>query len=161
MRPEHEASVDRPGRPTPDKDPGSCLGLGLASALAAMCTVLLSSVPALGQAPTAEPRSTAARTSRVSATLPVQTSGGAVLKLLVSVDDWSIGTGSTEMDMPDTGTVIMTVGAGSVSAVVGGVAKTYRTGDYWTVPAGAHVTLSIKAPARGASVRTIVAVPAS
>jgi hypothetical protein len=84
-------------------------------------------------------------------------SSGAVQELLVEVDDWSFREGETELDVPTGSAAVMTV-SGSVSAPVAGAAKTYESGDYWSVPAGTHMTISI--PHRhGAILRTIVASP--
>jgi hypothetical protein len=127
-----------------------------------MITLLLVALIAgFGQAPSDnEPHTTAQRISQVSKTLAVPAKNGSVQKLTVTMEDWSIPEDNTEFDLPAGVSAIMTVLNGRVSVVVDGVSKEYSTGNYWSAPAGTHMTISIQAPARGATVRTIIAVPA-
>jgi uncharacterized cupin superfamily protein len=84
---------------------------------------------------------------------------GGSQKLLIEIDDWRFGPGDTEMTMPASGTGVMTVENGAISVSVAGASKTYDTGDYWAVPAGTRMTISVQRPIRGANVRTVIAIP--
>jgi hypothetical protein len=137
----------------------SQLGIVGRLALVLICTGLVGPTYAFGQAADNEPRTAAAQVSHVSKVLLVPTRGGGVQKLLVDIGDWAFRKGDTDFAMPSSIGAIMTVGNGRVSVLIAGVATTYSTGDYWTVPAGTHMTISIKAPAQGAIVRAIIAIP--
>jgi hypothetical protein len=120
---------------------------------------LIGLTPAFGQGLGNKPRTTAKQISSVSRTLSVPAKNGAVQKLLVEIADWSFSADETEFDLPAGVSAIMTVINGRVSTAAGGVSKDYMTGNYWTAAAGTHMTVAILAPARGAIVRTIIAVP--
>jgi hypothetical protein len=83
---------------------------------------------------------------------------GAFQKLSIEIADWSFSKDETEFDLPAGVSAIMTVVNGRVSVVAAGVSADYVTGDYWTAAAGAHMAISIQAPARGAILRTITGV---
>jgi len=114
---------------------------------------------ALCQAPGHEPQTSAVKTSRLSTTVSVPSQGGTTQKVLIEIDDWRFGPGDTLMTMPADGAGVMSVGNGTISVRVGGASKTYYTGDYWPVPAGTQMTISIQRPTRGAIVRTVIAIP--
>jgi hypothetical protein len=127
--------------------------------LALICIVFSGSGRILGQSTEIQPQTTAERLAHFSETLSAPTRGGRSKKLAVEIDDWDFPLGDTEFDAPTDGPVIMQVRQGSLSARIDGVSKAYRTGDYWTIPAGAHVIISLPSAHDSAQARTIIAVP--
>jgi hypothetical protein len=120
---------------------------------------LLGLSQSLGQVSDNQPRTAAKQISRTSKQLLVPKANGTVQKLLVEIADWSFSKDETEFDLPAGVSTIMTVLNGRVSVVIAGVSKEYVTGNYWSAAAGAHMSIAIQAPARGAILRTIITVP--
>ena len=131
----------------------------LVLSLALISMVLPGSGRILGQSTEIQPQTTAERLAHFSETLSVPTHGGKSKKLAVEIDDWDFPLGDTEFNAPTDSPVIMQVRQGSLSARIDGVSKAYRTGDYWTIPAGAHVTISLPSAHDSAQARTIIALP--
>jgi hypothetical protein len=131
----------------------------LSSAGVLVMVALLGLSPSLAQVSNNKPRTTAKQISQTSKQLSVPRPNGSVQKLFVEIADWSISQDGTEFDLPAGVSAIMTVVNGRVSIVAAGLPKDYVTGNYWTTPAGAHMAISIQAPARSAIVRTIIATP--
>lgn len=129
------------------------LSLGL------ICMVCFGSGRILGQSTEIQPQTTAERVAHFNETLSVPTRSGTTKKLAVEIDDWDFPLGDTEFDAPTDSSVIMQVRQGSLSTRIDGVSKAYRTGDYWTIPAGAHVIISLPSAHDSAQARTIIAVP--
>ena len=120
------------------------------------CTLWLSGSRMPGQ--DGQPQTTAEQISHFTQTLSVPTPKGAARKVDVQIDDWDFPLGDTEFEAPPDGTVIMQVRQGSLSVRSARTSKTYSTGDYWVVPAGAHVTISLPRSAHDSViVRTITA----
>lgn len=116
---------------------------------------------AAGQTANAEPRTTALRIAQATQTLSLPAPNVGSQRLTVEIADWRFAPGKTEMDMPSGGATVIAVTNGSVSASIGGDTRTYDTGEYWSVPAGTKMTVTIKPPTRGAILRTITGSPAS
>jgi hypothetical protein len=113
----------------------------------------------LGQASESQPQTTADLIAHFSETLTVPTRSGIAKKLAVEIDDWDFPIGDSEFDAPPDCSVILWVRQGSLSATIAGDSKTYRTGDSWTLPRGAHMSVSLQSAHDSAIVRTIVTIP--
>lgn len=124
-----------------------------------VCMVCFGSGCILAQSADIQPQTTAERIAHFSETLSVPTRSGIARRLAVEIDDWDFPPGDTEFNAPADSSVIMQVRQGSLSAHIDGVSKAYRTGDYWTIPAGAHVIISLPSAHDSAQARTIIAVP--
>jgi hypothetical protein len=120
---------------------------------------LLGLSQSLGQVSDNQPRTAAKQIARTSKQLLAPKANGTVQKLLVEIADWSFSKDETEFDLPAGVSTIMTVVNGRVSVVIAGVSTERVTGNYWTAAAGAHMSIAIQAPARGAILRTIITVP--
>jgi hypothetical protein len=125
----------------------------------AVLVALLGLSQSLGQVSDNQPRTAAKQIARTSKQLLAPKANGTVQKLLVEIADWSFSKDETEFDLPAGVSTIMTVVNGRVSVVIAGVSTERVTGNYWTAAAGAHMSIAIQAPARGAILRTIITVP--
>ena len=124
------------------------------------CVMAFGCCEALGQEAISEPKTSAPRIGQVTETLTLSKTGGGSEKVLVELDDWRFDPGNTEMSMPSGGATIIAVSNGSVSVTMEGTTKTFDTGDYWSVPSGSKLTVTVNPPARGAILRTITGAPA-
>jgi len=119
------------------------------------CAMAFGRCDALGQEASSEPKTTAARIGQVTETLMLPKTGGGSEKVLVELDDWLFNPGDTEMGMPSGGATIVAVSNGAVSVAMDGSTKAFDTGDYWSVPSGSKLTITVHPPARAAILRTI------
>jgi hypothetical protein len=139
----------------------------LALKITAACTAALvtmvgsSSYEASGQTATIDLKTNTQRTPLATQTLSIPSKTGVETKLNVEVADWNIGPSDTVISAPQNGFTVVSVTGGKIRVIASGVTKEYGTGSYWTIAPGASVTISLPPKAHGASVRTIIALPAS
>jgi hypothetical protein len=115
---------------------------------------------AFGQEASSEPKTSAARIGQVTETLILPKTGGGSEKVLVELNDWLFDPGDTDISMPSGGATIVAVSNGAVSVTMDGATKAFDTGDYWSVPSGSKLTVTVHPPARAAILRTITGAPA-
>jgi hypothetical protein len=108
------------------------------------------------------PQFIAGRSFHYANTIDVPT-GATSQRLLVEIDDWTFPQGNTQVEIPAMGVTLMTIrsASGTVVLQTGQAREEHSTGDYWTVPAGAHLTVSTGTAYGGAVIRTIFIGPGS
>ncbi len=122
-------------------------------ALVSICPLMSTLSAANGQV--GGPKKAPSQIAHVAQTLEVPTPGAAPRRVNITIDDWRLDTGETVMIAPAGGPTVVEVNEGAGSARLPTGDKAFEPGDYWSVPAGTQVTVSIRPPARGAILRTI------
>jgi hypothetical protein len=126
-----------------------------------LLTSALVGTQALGETTNIGPKTSALRISHFAGILSVPTSKGTEHKLQLEIDGWQCSERDTEIDIPANSVTIMTVAVGKIRSLLGGKTQIHSTGDYWVVPAGAHMVVSAVTRHGRAVVRTIVTAPLS
>jgi hypothetical protein len=130
-------------------------------ALFLICHTIHAADQTVSHAQKSQLRTTADQISQERTILSVPSRSGSQQQLIVEIDDWRCTSGETDMQGPDNSAIIVTVRNGSLLATMAGIVKVYQTGDFWTLPGGKQMKISITAPRQGAILRTIVAIPGS
>jgi hypothetical protein len=125
-------------------------------ALTAAC---LNSGDLFAQADDTTLRTSATQLSHFSENLTIPSAGGTATTVRAGIDNWNFPPGNTPLVAPAGGATVVYLRNGNISATMGGTTHEYHPGDFWSVPGGTVMTVSIHPPEEGAILETITAVP--
>lgn len=85
--------------------------------------------------------------------------GGSVAAMQVEVKDWSVSKTPNGLQIPAQGFYVAQVLSGVVVTEIDGKSETRKPGDFWTVSAGAPMTVTLAPRKEQAQLRTIAINP--
>ena len=125
----------------------------------ALTVPCLNSGGLFAQAVGTKPPTTAVQLTHSAAKLTIPTAQGTAIAINAEIDNWNFPPGNTPLVAPAGGATVVYLRNGNISATMGGTTHEYHAGDFWSVPGGSEMTVSIHRPAEGAILQTITAVP--
>jgi hypothetical protein len=125
----------------------------------AATSACLNSGNLLAQAVGITPPTTAVQLTHSAAKLTIPTAQGTAVAVNAEIDNWNFPPGNTPLVAPAGGATVVYLRNGNISATIGGTTHEYHPGNFWSVPGGTEMTVSVHPPAEGAILQTITAAP--